>query len=114
MKLSEYVKNYREKHRLSLRQMADQCDCSYQYISKLERDEVEVPTVKMLVRLARGMHITLHDLLTAVDDMNMYYSTYLMNNGDYRTEEESEIVDAYSIADQKTKKMVRMLLGLDE
>lgn len=42
MKLSEYVKNYREKHRLSLRQMAEKCECSFQYISKLEKDEVAV------------------------------------------------------------------------
>ena len=49
MKLSEYVKNYRENHRLSLRQMAEKCDCSFQYISKLEKDEVAAKLIAFLL-----------------------------------------------------------------
>jgi transcriptional regulator with XRE-family HTH domain len=119
MKLSEYVKNYRGKHRLSLRQMAEKCDCSFQYISKLEKDEVSVPTAKMLANLAKGMGMTLHDLLTAVDDMEMYYSSSFFNKDNshikypHVTEEESALLDAFNNAEERTKKMVRMLLGLE-
>lgn len=74
MKLSEYVKNYRKKHGLSLRQLAKRCECSYQYLSKLENDEIAVPTAKTLANLAMGMGMSFHELLNTVDDMDMYYS----------------------------------------
>lgn len=118
MKLSEYVKTYRKKHGLSLRQMAERCDCSFQYIQKLEKDEVAVPTAKMLAKLANGMGMTLHELLTVVDDMNMYYNGpfHIKKNCSRKTvsEEESSLLDAYTDADERTKLMVRMLLGIEE
>lgn len=118
MKLSEYVKIYRKKHDLSLRQMADRCECSYQYLSKLENEEIAVPTAKTLTRLAKGMGMTLHELLTAVDDMNMYYNASLFAKEECPakavSEEESALLDAYTDADERTRKMVRMLLGIEQ
>lgn len=118
MKLSEYVKTYRKKHGLSLRQMADRCECSYQYLSKLENEEIGTPKANTLFNLAQGMGMTLHELLTAVDDMNMYYNGpfHIKKNYSRKTvsEEESSLLDAYTDADERTKLMVRMLLGIEE
>lgn len=68
MKLSEYISGYRKNHHLSLRALADQCGVSYQYINKLEKDEIEKPSLEFLSRLAKGTGITLQELLTIVDD----------------------------------------------
>lgn len=69
MKLSEYEKQYREKHGLSLRAMAERCNCSFQYLSKMEKDEIRRPSMEMIVNLANGMGMSVHDLLNAVDDL---------------------------------------------
>lgn len=118
MKLSEYVKIYRKKHGLSLRQLAKRCECSYQYLSKLENDEIAVPTAKTLANLAMGMGMSFHELLNTVDDMDMYYnaSSFTKMNRHAKTisEEESVLLDAYTDADERTRKMVRMLLGIEQ
>ena len=118
MKLSEYVKNYRKKHGLSLRQLAKRCECSYQYLSKLENDEIAVPTAKTLANLAMGMGMSFHELLNTVDDMDMYYnaSSFTKMNRHVKTisEEESALLNAYTDADERAKKMVRMLLGIEQ
>jgi len=118
MKLSEYVKIYRKKHGLSLRQMAVLCDCSHQYLSKLENEEITAPTAKTLANLAKGMGITLHELLTAVDDMDIYYDASLFTKDECPakavSEEESALLNAYTDADDRTRKMVRMLLGIEQ
>lgn len=119
MKLSEYVKDYREDRKLSLRQMAEKCNCSFQYLSKLEKDEIEIPTMKMIVNLAKGMGMTTHDLLSTVDDLNVYYEISYApkqaqnSKGKVIPGSDQEIQTAYDSADDKTKKMVRMLLGLE-
>lgn len=120
MKLSEFVKDYREDRKLSLRQMAEKCDCSFQYLSKLEKDEIEIPTMKMIVNLAKGMGMTAHELLSTVDDLNVYYDISYApkqapnSKGKPIPGSDLEIQTAYTNADERTQKMVRMLLGLEE
>ena len=123
MKLSEYVKEYRKNHSLSLRQMAEKCQCSYQYLSKLENNEIETPQLLMLMKLAEGMNMTVHELLETVDDMTIYTRTYhaekhygLQPSAKLAKDKhkENEIETAYANADEKTKRAVRILLGLDE
>lgn len=119
MKLSEYIKQYRIAHGLSLRSMAERCNCSYQYLSKLENNEIETPQIQMLVKLADGMGMTVHRLLDTVDDMPLYAHTY--NHEAIHTaaklakdQPKNELLEAYENADEKTKKAVRILLGLEE
>lgn len=122
MKLSEYVKEYRKNHSLSLRQMAEKCQCSYQYLSKLENNEIETPQLLMLMKLSEGMNMTVHELLDTVDDMTIYTSTYhtetpygIQPSAKLAKDKhkESEIETAYANADEKAKRAVRILLGLE-
>jgi len=119
MKLSEFVKTYRIDRRLSLRQMAQMCNCSFQYLSKLENDEIENPTTKMLANIASGMGMTLHELMTTVDDMNVYYETSFAAKeipeakGKMSHDVASDLLFAYANADEKTQRAVRILLGLE-
>jgi transcriptional regulator with XRE-family HTH domain len=75
MTLGEYIKAYREEHDLSQRQFAIQCDLSNGYVSMLENGKNHhtgkpvVPTVMQLKKLADGMHITMQELMDAIDDM---------------------------------------------
>lgn len=131
MKLSEYVYKYRKSKKLSLRAMADLCGCSFQYLSKLEKDEIDAPTIQMLSKIAKGMGISLHELLSSVDDMNIYLkvaseldsaavelqleSTYTQAMEDIsKISENSMILLAYKSADERTKKAVRVLLGIEQ
>ena len=126
MKLSEFVKQYRREHSLSLRTMAEMCHCSYQYLSKLENNEIETPQLTMLVKLADGMNMTVHSLLDAVDDMTIYTNTYhfaTQSTADpfqvryasklAKNQPRNDIADAYEKADEKTKRAVRIMLGLE-
>lgn len=117
MKLSQFVKSYRVDRRLSLRQMAQMCNCSFQYLSKLENDEIENPTTKMLANIASGMGMTLHELMTTVDDMNVYYQASPEEEPDVKgkvnLDVASELLFAYANADEKTRRAVRVLLGLE-
>lgn len=75
MKLGEIISEYRRSHNLSLRDFASVCDLSYTYIMFLERGvnpttgkEIN-PNLLQLKKLASGMGITLHELLTKTDDI---------------------------------------------
>lgn len=75
MTLKDMIVLYRSEHGLSQRQFAQACGLSNGYISMIEREENPqtgekiIPTLQALQKLAIGMHITLTDLLTSIDDM---------------------------------------------
>ncbi len=75
MELVELIKKYRAEHGLSQRQFAEECGLSNGYISLLERglnrktNRPVTPTLPSLQLLANGMHMTLTELLSSVDDM---------------------------------------------
>ena len=71
MKLSEYVKTYRTFNKLSLRAMADKCNCSFQYLAKLENDEVNSPSLEMIKKIADGTDVSVHELLSLVDNVDV-------------------------------------------
>lgn len=71
MKLSEYISGYRKHRKLSLRSFADQCGVSYQYINKLEKDQIEKPSLLFLSKIAKGMGMTTEELFTVVDDFTI-------------------------------------------
>jgi len=71
MKLSDYLKTYRTFNKLSLRAMADKCNCSFQYLSKLENDEVDNPSIEMLKKIADGTGTSVHEILSLVDDVEV-------------------------------------------
>lgn len=75
MTLSQFIKTYREEQGLSQRQLAIQCGLSNGYISMLEKEMNHhtgtpvAPSIRQLKKLATGMHMTLTDLMVAVDDI---------------------------------------------
>lgn len=75
MKLRELVEKYRLENNLSQRQFAKQCGVSNGYISILEEgvnprtNEPLVPTIATLKKISSAMGLSLHELMTMVDDM---------------------------------------------
>ena len=74
MDLKEYLREYRASHGLSQRQFAESCGLSNGYISMIERGynpktkEPIICSLPTLNKLAAGMHISLNQLLTDIDD----------------------------------------------
>lgn len=97
MTLQEIIKDYRQKHGYSQRQLAIICDLSNGYISMLEKGinpntkEPIVPTLTALSKLAKGMGMTLNDLLNLADDMLVDIST----ENNLPTAKSSEQLDEY-------------------
>ena len=81
MTLKDLVIKYRADNGLSQRQFALQCGLSNGYISMLEKGinpstgAKITPTLQALNKLAAGMHTTLNELFTLVDDMDVDVKT---------------------------------------
>lgn len=81
MKLGEFVKKYRQEHGLSQRTFAKICNVSNGYISMIEKGENPkthepiTPTFPMLRAICSGMGITVHELLSIVDDLELDFSS---------------------------------------
>jgi len=71
MTIREIIIEYRTKNNLSQRQFAERCGVSNGYISMLENDinpstgKPAIPTLKMLRKIAKGMNMTIDELLAA-------------------------------------------------
>ena len=75
MDIGTIIKQYRAKHKMSLRDFAQKCGTSHSYISMLEArknsktGEPIVPTLAMLQKIASGLGMNLNELFTVCDDM---------------------------------------------
>lgn len=75
MTLAELILEYRQSHNLSQRQMGAQCGLSTGYISLIEKEvnpqtgKPMVPTLTVLNKIAKGMGITIDELIATCDDM---------------------------------------------
>ena len=84
MRLRELIRSYRESHRLSQRQFANQCGLSNGYISILEKGinpntgKPVTPTIPQLKKLADGMAMSLNEMLEKVDDMPIDLSSNII------------------------------------
>lgn len=79
MTLGEIIKLYRKEHGLSQRQFAERCgDVTNGYISMVEvgrnpaTGKPIIPSIDKLYSFARGMGISLHQLVEKADDMPVY------------------------------------------
>lgn len=81
MTLKDLIQLYRKEHNLSQRQFASLCDLSNGYISMIEKginpntNEPITPTLPALKKIAKGMKLTLAQLLTNADEMPIDIST---------------------------------------
>ena len=75
MTLGEYIKQYRAEHGLSQRQFASLCGMSNGYVSMLEtgvntsNGQPIVPTLQTMRKISGAMGLTIHQVLTEVDDV---------------------------------------------
>ena len=111
MSIGEYIKQYRESHRISQRSFAQKAGLSNGQISFLERGygargEVFEPTFDTLRKCARAMDMTTEALLSACDDFNITLKesdispdeeiAYLLFNGEKVTQAQIDEVKAYA------------------
>lgn len=86
MKLGSFIKHYRQRYKLTLRDFAARCGTSHSYISMLEEGknsktgEPITPSLATLVKISRAMDLTLHELVTLVDDMPVELSHPAISN----------------------------------
>ncbi|WP_099192268.1 helix-turn-helix domain-containing protein [Tepidibacter mesophilus] len=72
-KLGLYIKEYREKHNLTLREFSQKCGLSHTYIDKLQKgvdprsSKPIFPTIDTLQKVADATDISLRNLLTRLD-----------------------------------------------
>lgn len=79
MRLSEIVKRYREEHNMSKRQFAKVCGISHTQVSRIEEGKNTagqefIPSIDTLQAVASGIGTSLDNLLSAMDDVNVYKS----------------------------------------
>lgn len=80
MTLSELIVSYRAENNLSQRRFAELCDLSNGYISMLEKGENPktklpiTPTLPMLRKLAKGLSLSINELFSMVDDIDIILS----------------------------------------
>lgn len=116
MKLSELIIEYRREHGISQRQMASQCSLSTGYISLIEKEinpqtgKPMVPSLAVLNKLAKGMGITLDNLLSVCDDMPVDISATektVLDEKDGLDPEIAEII--LSLSESKKQEALRYL-----
>lgn len=89
MTLADLISQYRQSHNLSQRQMGTQCGLSTGYISLIEKEvnpqtgKPMVPTLSVLNKIAKGMGMTIDELIATCDDMpvDMREKTTLTEEG---------------------------------
>ena len=116
MTLKDLVIKYRADNGLSQRQFALQCGLSNGYISMLEKGVNPstgakiTPTLQALNKLAAGMHTTLNELFTLVDDMDVDVKTPALSEEDGLTSVDMEIISLLAgLSDAKKQQAISFL-----
>ena len=116
MTLRELVIEYRTEHGVSQRQFAAQCGLSNGYISMIEREcnpqtgEKPTPTLVALNKLATGMHISLNELFSRVDDMDVDVKMPAPNEEGGHANADMEIISLLSgLSDAKKQQALSYL-----
>ena len=116
MTLKDLVIKYRGDNGLSQRQFALQCGLSNGYISMLEKGinpstgAKITPTLPALSKLATGMHTTLNELFTLVDDMDVDVKTPALSEEDGLASVDMEIISLLAgLSDAKKQQAISFL-----
>lgn len=116
MTLKDLVIKYRADNGLSQRQFALQCGLSNGYISMLEKGinpstgAKITPTLQALNKLAAGMHTTLNELFTLVDDMDVDVKTPALSEEDGLVSVDMEIISLLAgLSDAKKQQAISFL-----
>lgn len=112
MKLSEYVHEYRTSHGMSLRPFAERCGFSHQYLAKLEKNEVDTPSLNTIKKLANAMGMNVHDLLRQVDDVTLQIYTDAVSEvfDSLKIEtQHNDFISVYNRLNAYNKEMLKMM-----
>ena len=116
MTLKDLVIKYRADNGLSQRQFALQCGLSNGYISMLEKGinpstgAKITPTIQALNKLAAGMHTTLNELFTLVDDMDVDVKTPALSEEEGLASFDMEIISLLAgLSDAKKQQAISFL-----
>lgn len=116
MTLKDLVIKYRADNGLSQRQFVLQCGLSNGYISMLEKGinpstgAKITPTLPALSKLATGMHTTLNELFTLVDDMDVDVKTPALSEEDGLASVDMEIISLLAgLSDAKKQQAISFL-----
>ena len=116
MTLKDLVIKYRADNGLSQRQFALLCGLSFGYISMLEKGinpstgAKITPTLQALNKLAAGMHTTLNELFTLVDDMDVDVKTPALSEEDGLASVDMEIISLLAgLSDAKKQQAISFL-----
>ena len=116
MTLKDLVIKYRADNGLSQRQFALQCGLSNGYISMLEKGinpstgAKITPTLPALSKLATGMHTTLNELFTLVDDMDVDVKTPALSEEDGLASVDMQIISLLAgLSDAKKQQAISFL-----
>lgn len=87
MKLSEWLRRYRQRTGYSLRDLADATGLTYGYLGALEKSGINPstgklykPSIDTLKKLATGTRRTLEELAAEVDDINLPADFHSIND----------------------------------
>lgn len=128
MKLSELIKDYRKRMKISQREFSRWCSLSNSYISFLENEcnpktgKPIVPTIEKYKKIANGMNISLNDLFEVLDedspvslsaeDPHASFSESAQLPDPF-SDDEYLLIDAYRSADESIRTAVRKLLDIN-
>lgn len=116
MTLKEYVLDYRQKHKISQRQLATSCGLSNGFISMLEKgynpntQNPITPSLPTLRKLANGMGISLDELLSVTDDIQISLATEDSLTSKKFSKQEIQLIKAYRQATPDERQIVDLAL----
>lgn len=67
--LGERIRKFRKKRNLSLRELAKRSNISsFSYIANIERGIVGDPGIKTIIKIAKGLEVSIDDLIELKED----------------------------------------------
>ena len=119
MTLKEYVIEYRKSHKISQRKFAAMCDLSNGFISMLEKGDNPhtqkpiTPSLPTLKKLATGMGISLDELLSVTDDIQLKLTAFDLEDSSTMesfSDKEIQLIEAYRKATPTDQQIVELAL----
>ena len=119
MTLKEYVIEYRKSHKISQRKFAAMCDLSNGFISMLEKGDNHhtqkpiTPSLPTLKKLATGMGISLDELLSVTDDIQLNLTAFDLEDSSTMesfSDKEIQLIEAYRKATPTDQQIVELAL----
>ena len=120
MTLGEIIKDYREKHDMSMRDFETLSGISRGYLSMLEKNQNPrskkpiTPSIDMIKQVASAIGMTFDQIFDLMDGQEVSLVGNKLENSLSLSDEEMEVIMAYRRTDDIGRLMVQRSLGIDE